>query len=42
MISNKTKAEVDNIWRFIRLFDKIFKEIILNINQDFVASLTGW
>lgn len=42
MVTNKTKVEVDNIWRFIRHFETIFKEIILNINQNFVASLTGW
>ncbi|MDE5077722.1 MAG: hypothetical protein O4751_05380 [Trichodesmium sp. St2_bin6] len=42
MVTNKTKVEVDNIWKFIRPFETIFQEIILNINQNFVASLTGW
>ena len=41
MVSNKIKTEVDNIWRFIRHFEEIFKQIILNINQDFIASLIG-
>ncbi len=37
MVSNKTKTEVDNIGIFIRPFEKRFKEILLNINQDFLA-----